>query len=143
MFFNILLLFLPLCLSDGLWVPLTYYFRINDNVKGCPEVQTFNNNNNYGPCNNTKGVIYGNKRSKYWTAIYNAKSHCGKELIAVYIDPLTRIQNSRTFQVMDECPGCKSGGIDVSLEAIIELTKSKEAGCAINRLPPKISWTFN
>jgi hypothetical protein len=42
---------------------------------------------------------------------------------------------------MDECPACKEyNHVDMSLDALIELTGSKENACAINRGLPMITW---
>ena len=42
---------------------------------------------------------------------------------------------------MDECPSCHIyNHIDMSLEALIELTGSKDKACAINNDLPKVSW---
>ena len=106
----------------------TFYFRINDNISGCPDVQTFNDGNNYGPCE-----VQYNLNSKYWCAIKNAKDHCGKSIIVYYKE------NQINLKVMDECPSCNNN-IDMSLEALIELTGSKENACAINQQLPDIKW---
>jgi hypothetical protein len=110
----------------------TFYFRINDNVNGCPDVQTFNDGNNYGPCNNYRGVQY-NTDSKYWCAIKNSKDYCGKSIVVYYKE------NQINLKVMDECPSCNNN-IDMSLEALIELTGSKENACAINQQLPDVKW---
>ena len=45
---------------------------------------------------------------------------------------------------MDECPGCHiDNHVDMSLEALVELTGSKDIACAINNSSPKIYWYFN
>jgi hypothetical protein len=108
----------------------TFYFRINDDIDGCPDVQTFNDNNTYGPC----GAQY-NSNSKYWCAIKNAKDYCGKSLTVYYKE------NSIDLIVMDECPSCDNK-VDMSLEALIELTGSKENACAINQELPDIKWNL-
>jgi hypothetical protein len=44
---------------------------------------------------------------------------------------------------MDECPGCGSDNhLDMSLDALIELTGSVESACAINTVQPKLTWSF-
>ena len=115
----------------------TFYFRIGPNRSECPRVQTFQNNMSYGPCNFGKrlGVKY-NKSSKYWVAIKNAKSFCGRNIIVKH--------NTRSIilKIMDECPSCIQNRIDMSLDALIELTGSKQKACAINRRLPRISWNF-
>jgi hypothetical protein len=114
----------------------TFYFRTGEDQVGCPNVQTFNDNNRYGPCNldGNSGVLY-NSRSKYWVAIKNVYNHCGK-MITVYYN-----NNSINLTVIDECPLC-GNNIDMSLDALIELTGSKEAACAINMPLPDIKWKF-
>lgn len=108
----------------------TFYFRVGDDQDGCPPVQTFNDGNKYGPCD--QGVQY-NSNSKYWCAIKNAQSSCGKKIRVNY--------NNRSIEltIMDECPGCDNN-VDMSLDALIELTGSKEAACAINQPLPDIQW---
>lgn len=116
----------------------TYYFRIGPNLPGCPLVQTFNNNKRYGPCNfnGTYGVTYTAK-SKYWAAIKNARLHCGKNIIVNYK------KSKIILKIMDECPGCaKDNRIDMSLDALVQLTSSKENACGIHKPIPKISWKF-
>jgi hypothetical protein len=115
----------------------TYYFRVGSDVEGCPAVQSFNDGNSYGPCNNGQGVKYTSE-SKYWVAIRNAREHCGKTITAKYGD------NSMNLLVMDSCPGCEiDNHVDMSLEALIELTGSKEHACSIGRTLPMITWHFN
>jgi hypothetical protein len=114
----------------------TFYFRVGEDIQGCPPVQTFNDNYSYGPCNfnGTLGVKYTSK-SKYWVAIKNAESYCGKDIIVNYNN------NKVKLKVMDECPSCHiDNRVDMSLEALIELTGSKEKACAINTISPKVSW---
>ena len=113
----------------------TYYFRINDDIPGCTPVQNFDNGFAFGPCNGGQGVFY-NKNSKYWVAINDAKSHCGKQIKVNYKT------NSLILTVMDKCPGCGNSKIDMSLEALIELTGSIEIACSINRPQPQITWEF-
>ena len=111
----------------------TFYFRTGPNLNGCPSVQTFNDNKTYGPC----GVKYTSE-SKYWVAIKNAKNYCGKSILVSYNG-----KNTTKLKIMDECPGCyKDNHIDMSLDALVELTGSKEKACAINTGLPQISWTF-
>jgi Zn ribbon nucleic-acid-binding protein len=44
---------------------------------------------------------------------------------------------------MEECPACnKDNNLDMSLEALVELTGSIENACAINKPLPIISWSF-
>jgi hypothetical protein len=115
----------------------TFYFRVGPDVDGCPAVQTFNDGNSYGPCRSedgSSGVKYTSD-SKYWAAIGNAASRCGEMITVNY--------NGRSMQlrVMDECPACHTDNhVDMSLDALIELTGSKEAACAINRPLPIITW---
>lgn len=112
----------------------SFYFRVGPDVEGCPSVQTFNDGNSYGPCNGGQGVKYTSE-SKYWVAIKNASSRCGQTITVNY--------NGKTMnlQVMDQCPGCEQDNhVDMSLDALIELTGSKEAACAINTVPPMITW---
>lgn len=116
----------------------TFYFRVGPDIIGCPQVQTFNDNNRYGPCNfnGRYGVKY-TKKSKYWAAIKNGNKFCGKNIIVYYNN------NKIKLKIMDECPGCyKDNHVDMSLDALIKLTGSKENACAINRPPPRISWKF-
>ena len=45
------------------------------------------------------------------------------------------------LQVMDNCPGCaEDNHVDMSLDALIELTGSKQSACAINTVLPIITW---
>ena len=116
----------------------SFYFRIGDDKPGCPSVQTFNDGNFYGPCNNGEGIKYnGNSESKYWVAIKNAEINCGKTITINYQS------NSIKLKVMDKCPGCSDSDVDMSLDALIELTGSIEKACSINTTPPMISWNFN
>lgn len=112
----------------------TFYFRVGNDQNGCPNVQTFNDNNRYGPCNNGQGVQY-NLNSVYWVAISNAQQHCGKKIRVNYKN------NSLDLTVMDECPGC-GNNVDMSLDALIELTGSKEIACAIDQPLPEITWNL-
>jgi hypothetical protein len=99
---------------------------------GCPPVQTFNDGNIYGPCS----VQYG-AQSKYWVAIKNGGQHCGKKITAY------SGSKSIVLTVMDECPGCGSNNhLDMSLEALVELTGSVESACAINTVQPRLTWSF-
>jgi hypothetical protein len=44
------------------------------------------------------------------------------------------------LKIMDECPSCyKDNHIDMSLDALVELTGSKENACAIHKSSPLIS----
>lgn len=115
----------------------TFYFRVGEDQVGCPNVQTFNDGNRYGPCqyNGNSGVLY-NSDSKYWCAVTNAEAYCGKTVTVYYKD------RSINLTVMDYCPQCNNNKIDMSLDALIELTGSKEAACAINMPLPEISWNF-
>ena len=113
----------------------TFYFRINNDIPGCAPVQNFNDGFAYGPCNNGQGVFYNND-SKYWVAINGTKSHCGKQ-IKVNYQGTTLI-----LTVQDECPRCGNSKIDMSLEALIELTGSVDIACSINRPQPRVSWEF-
>jgi hypothetical protein len=110
----------------------TYYFRLGADKLGCPPVQTFNDGQVYGPCS----VKYGSQ-SKYWVAIKNGGKHCG-EKITVYSGSKVIV-----LTVMDECPGCASDNhLDMSLEALVELTGSVESACAINTVQPRLTWNF-
>ena len=115
----------------------TFYFRVGGDVEGCPSVQTFNDGNSYGPCKSddgSQGVKYTSE-SKYWAAIANAGSRCGDYITVSYNG------NSLKLRVMDECPACASDNhVDMSLDALIELTGSKESACAINTVQPMITW---
>ena len=114
----------------------TFYFRVGENVQGCPDVQSFNDGNRYGPCSEggEKGVKY-TENSKYWVAIANAGSRCRDTITVNYGG------NSLQLKVMDECPACAiDNHVDMSLEALIELTGSKENACAINTVLPMITW---
>ena len=115
----------------------TFYFRIGPDRTGCPRVQTFKDNMSYGPCNfgGKFGVKYTNN-SKYWVAIKNAKSFCGKTII------VRHNKRSLKLKIMDECPSCINNNIDMSLDALIELTGSKRKACAINTKLPHVSWNF-
>lgn len=115
----------------------TYYFRISDkDVDGCAPVQNFNDGNSYGPCNNNQGVKYTTD-SKYWVAIANANQYCGKNIEVEYNG------KSMILQVMDSCPACSlDNHIDMGLEALIELTGSKENACAIHKGLPNVRWRF-
>ena len=122
--------------KGGVTSKATFYFRVGENVQGCPDVQTFNDGNRYGPCseNGEKGVKY-TENSKYWVAIANAGSRCGDTITVNYGG------NSLQLKVMDECPACAiDNHVDMSLEALIELTGSKENACAINTVLPMITW---
>lgn len=116
----------------------TFYFRVGDDVPGCPTVQTFNDGMSYGPCKSedgSPGVKY-TSNSKYWAAIANASSRCGDTITVSYNG------NSIQLKVMDECPACREDNhVDMSLDALIELTGSKEAACSINRPMPIITWS--
>jgi hypothetical protein len=116
---------------------LTYYFRIDKDLEGCAPVQNFNDGNSYGPCNGIQGVKYTSE-SKYWVAINGAKAHCGKQIRVNYQG------NTIDFTVMDECLGCNSNNykIDIGLEALVEITGSKEVACSIGRVQPEVTWDF-
>ena len=112
----------------------TFYFRTGEMPGGCPYVPTFNDGNRYGPCNG--GVHYG-PQSKYWAAIAGGGSRCGQSITMTYQG------RSINLVVMDECPGCHGDNhVDMSLDALIELTGSVEAACAIHRMPARVSWGF-
>jgi len=122
--------------QNGVTSKATFYFRLGENVQGCPDVQTFNDGNRYGPCseNGLQGVKY-KEDSKYWAAIANGGSRCG-EMITVNYGT-----NSLQLKVMDDCPACAlDNHVDMSLEALIELTGSKDNACAINTVLPMITW---
>ena len=110
----------------------TYYFRVGPDQPGCPAVQTFNDGNIYGPCNAKYGAS-----SKYWVAIKNGGQNCGEEITVSYGD------RNVVLTVMDECPACAvDNHVDMSLDALVELTGSVEAACAINTLQPQVTWRF-
>jgi len=113
----------------------TYYFRVNEDVPGCIPVQTFNDGNLYGQCNGGVGVKY-TSASKYWAAIYNGNNNCGRTIRVTYG------QNILDLIVMDTCPSCSDNHVDMGLEALIELTGSKETACAIGTTLPIIKWWF-
>jgi hypothetical protein len=114
----------------------TYYFRIGEDIQGCPAVQSFDDGNFYGPCNGGQGARY-TTQSKYWVAIRHAREHCGKTIVANYNG------NQIELVVMDSCPGCEMDNhLDMSLEALVELTGSKEHACSIGRSLPIITWYF-
>jgi hypothetical protein len=116
----------------------SYYFRVGNDRPGCPIVQTFNDGNSYGPCNNGNGVKYnGDSETKYWVAIKNAELHCGKTITINYK------KKSIKLKVMDKCPSCSDYDLDMSLDALVEVTDSVESACSINTTPPIISWSFN
>jgi hypothetical protein len=123
--------------QQGQYSKATFYFRVGPDVDGCPAVQTFNDGMSYGPCRSddgSQGVKYTSE-SKYWAAIANASSRCGDYITVNYNG------NSLQLRIMDECPGCSSDNhVDMSLDALIELTGSKEAACAINSVQPMITW---
>jgi hypothetical protein len=102
-------------------------------------VQNFDDNNRYGPCKSSdgsSGVAY-TESSKYWVAIANAKDHCGETIRVFYNN------NYLDLQVMDECPACHlDNHVDMSLDALIELTGTKELACAIHTIQPNIFWKF-
>lgn len=113
----------------------TFYFRTGLDLSGCPPVQTFSDGQKYGPC--FGGQIYG-PQSKYWAAVRNGALHCGEAITMTYG------ANQISLTVMDDCPGCYADNhVDMSLEAMVELGGSKEAACAINRLPMDVQWSFN
>lgn len=110
----------------------TYYFRVGDDKPGCPSVQTFSDGNIYGPCN----AKYGSE-SKYWAAIADSDKHCGKKIIVSYGN------RNLILTVMDSCSVCSADNhVDMSLDALIELTGSVNAACAINTVLPEIKWSF-
>jgi hypothetical protein len=112
----------------------TFYFRVGPDVEGCPAVQSFNDGMSYGPCNGNQGVKYTSE-SKYWAAIKNASGRCGETITVNYNG------KSMNLKVMDECPGCAvDNHVDMGLDALIELTGSKEAACAIGTTQPIITW---
>ena len=112
----------------------TFYFRVGQDVEGCPTVQSFNDGMSYGPCNGNQGVKYTSE-SKYWAAIKNASGRCGETITVNYNG------KSMNLKVMDECPGCAvDNHVDMGLDALIELTGSKEAACAIGTTQPMITW---
>jgi hypothetical protein len=51
--------------------------------------------------------------------------------------------NVMILQVMDCCVACEEDGhVDMGLEALIELSGSKEVACAIGMSPTKVNWIF-
>lgn len=114
----------------------SYYFRIGPQIDGCAPVQSFDDGMSYGPCNNNNGVRYTSD-SKYWVAIHAGGSHCGQSITAHYG------AKTMALQIMDVCPGCSDGHIDMGLEALVELTGTKEIACSINNPLPKITWEFS
>lgn len=116
--------------SGGVSTTATYYFRIGSDVPGCLPVQDFTGA--FGSCGNQY-----NSGSKYWAAIANGRAFCGRRINVFY--------GSRRVQltVQDSCPGCAGDNhVDMGLEALIELTGSKEAACAINTGLPRVTWSF-
>ncbi len=110
----------------------TFYFRVEGDQPGCPTLQTFNDGNIYGPCSVQYGAL-----SKYWVAIKNGGQHCNEQITASYGDKVL------VLTVMDECPACGvDNHVDMSLDALIELTGSVNAACAINTEQPRIMWRF-
>ena len=115
----------------------TFYFRVGNDVEGCPSVQNFDDGVRYGPCTGDDGLsgVKYTSESKYWAAITNAKSKCGEYITVNYNG------NSLKLRVMDECPACAADNhVDMSLDALIELTGSKENACAIGKTLPIITW---
>ena len=129
---------LAFCTNTFFDTTATFYFRVGENKQGCPEAQTFNDGNFYGPCGiNSQGIQYTGEAQKYIVAIKDARQHCNKVISAFFEG------NSVNLTVGDNCFGCSSDNhLDMSLDALIELTGSKENACAINRLLPRISWKF-
>jgi hypothetical protein len=114
----------------------TFYFRRFSDLLGCPPVQTFQDNNYYGPCN----VSYTNS-STYWVAISGASTHCGKQIQATFSN--TSFRKTVVLTVADECIACANDNhLDMSLEALVELTGSVENACSIHKPLPRISWSF-
>jgi hypothetical protein len=110
-----------------------FYFSSGLEYTGCPPVQTFNDGFRYGPC--FGGVSY-NESSKYWVATFDAELHCGENISVEYNGA------SMTLVVMDRCPGCSDGHIDMGLDALVELTGSKEIACAIGLPLVKVNWEY-
>jgi hypothetical protein len=113
----------------------SFYFVTGSIPAGCPSVQTFQDGQSYGPCNGGQGVKYSSA-SKYWAATYDAASHCG--------DTITMTYQGKSIQlvVMDQCPGCGDGHVDMGLDALIELTGSAEVACAINLPLAQVEWSY-
>lgn len=113
----------------------SFYFTVGSIPAGCPSVQTFQDGQSYGPCNGGQGVKYSSA-SKYWAATYDAASHCG--------DTITMTYQGKSIQlvVMDQCPGCGDGHVDMGLDALIELTGSAEVACAINLPLAQVEWSY-
>jgi hypothetical protein len=138
-----LLLILPLLLTISTASASTapsFYFTTNQTPAAprCPAVQTFNDGNRYGPCDTydgKQGVLYG-PQSKYWAATFDGGSHCGETIVMTYQGKTMKLM------VMDQCPGCGDGHVDMGLDALIELTGSAEAACAIDRPPVQVEWSY-
>lgn len=91
----------------------------------------------FGPCSSggVPGVLYG-PHAKYYAAIAGGASHCGEAITMTYNG------NSVQLVVMDECPGCTDGHVDMSFDALMELTGSEVQACAIGILPITVEWSF-
>ncbi|KAI8911139.1 hypothetical protein EDD86DRAFT_204487 [Gorgonomyces haynaldii] len=109
----------------------TYYFRVNAFDSRCVPVQS-----TYESGVSACGNQYGGG-SAYWAAVTGGNQHCGQTATVTY--------QGRSIQVtiLDECPGCGDGHIDMSLDALVDLTGSYEAACAINRGLPQLEWYYN
>ena len=81
-------------LANTFFTIITFYFRINDDISGCPGVQNFKDN--YGSCNQ----IYTNY-SKYWVAINNGKDYCGEKIFVSFEN--STFSNNLTLTIMDRC----------------------------------------
>jgi hypothetical protein len=115
----------------------TFYFRVGPDVNGCIPVQSFDDGNRYGPCRGEDGLsgVQYTSDSKYWAAIAHGGSRCGETITVNYKG------KSLQLKVMDECPACSGDNhVDMSLDALIELTGSKEEACSINLPLPMITW---
>ena len=120
-------------LAQDLTTPTFYFSATGQNPHSrCPTVQTFQDGNVYGPCGNRYGP-----QSKYWAAIRDGGAHCGESIVMTYGT------NSITLTVQDSCPGCSGDNhVDMGIEALVELTGSPEAACAIDRAPVQVQWRF-
>jgi len=116
----------------------TFYFRIKDDITGCAPVQTLNDSLFYGGCGeNNKGIQYNGEAQRYTVAIAHGNIHCNKKIKAFFED------NEIILTVKDSCIACESDDhLDMSLEALVELTGSPTIACSIGRSLPRIQWKF-
>ncbi|KAI8908385.1 hypothetical protein EDD86DRAFT_207469 [Gorgonomyces haynaldii] len=107
----------------------TFYFNVGASGGSCPSSPNLSSGGVFSACGNQY-----NSGSKYWAAIKGSYGHCGESLIMTYQG------RSITLEVRDECPGCGDGHVDMSLDALVELTGSYDAACAVNRMPVVVDW---